>query len=181
MNNKTELPHRFREESFRKYEMILNNAVQAWPNAVKADPHLFNVAQVTFACRCRDAKKSLHDHHWETMIDMQKFEAIQSKLEVSERTDGTVLIGSAEAISKFAAFNTNMTIIPPVPEHSGNTPIFTLAGLEAKELLMKLSSARLLAPRIYVQGITQDEVVQFQMNYDTAIDKHDDKTYVIIT
>ena len=172
-----ELPHRFRESSFRRYEPFIARAIEAWPNAIKADPSLFNIAQVTFACRCRDAITSLSNNKWDTTVDMSKFE--KSTLVVSERVDGTVLIGSKQGIANFAGMVKTMEITNPVPETTSER-IFTLTTKEQKALLMELSSRRLLSPRLFVQGLTDQEVEQYQVEWDVALDKHDDKTYILI-
>jgi len=180
MDKMNDLPHRFRQDSFRKYEPFIRSAVDAWPNMVKADPAQYNVAQVTFACRLRDAKRSLYEHHWPTDVDIEKFNKIGFlNIEVSERIDGSVLVGSHEAIVKYAEATTSMPVATLVPEHSSEH-IFTLTTKEQKELLMELSARRLLAPRMFVMGLTSDEVDFYQKNYDVALDKHDERTWILI-
>ena len=174
-----ELPHRFRESSFRKYEMFIHSAVEAWPAAVKALPNLFNVSQVTFACRCRDAIKSLATNKWDTTVNLLKFMTIADSLVVSERLDGSVLIGSKSGIANFATLTKSLALEAPAPEQTSEH-IFTVSTEAEKTLLMELSSRRLLSPRLYFQGFTDDEVAQYQLNYDVALDKHDEKTYILI-
>src|ERR1700679_445189 len=95
---KAELPHRYRFDQFKRYEIYINHAVEAHPQAVKCDPQLFNIKQITFVARLRDAMRSLWDNKWETTINKIKFREIYPLIQVTERVDGTILIGTKEAI-----------------------------------------------------------------------------------
>jgi hypothetical protein len=173
------LPHRFRESSFRDYEDFIRTAINLSPSAYKIDPALHNKAQVTLACRLRDAMRSYKDHNWPCSFDREKFLHLydEKKLSVSERTDGTILVGSLSAIESFAT-SSNGVKTPAIPEVK-DAEILVLTSIEQKELIMLLSSRRLLAPRMRLFGLTDAEVEQFQCNYDVALEKTPDG-YILI-
>ena len=169
MNN--ELPQRFRESSFRDYERPIFAAMNTAPVAYKINPALVNKAQVTFACRLRDAMKSYKDNNWSSILDREKFLLMyeSKRLMVSERTDGSILVGSQSAIEQFAT-SSNGVKNPSVAEVK-NAELLILLSMEEKKLLMLLASRRLLAPRLRVFGITDPEAEQFQLDYDVALEK----------
>ena len=175
-----QLPHRFRETAFRKYEHIISSAVDAFPATITIDPAIVSVTGVTFACRCRDAMTSLKEHHWSTHIDMDKFLDIASRIVVSERTDGKIIIGSREGIAATlnvtSTGNTVATISPIQPSEK----TFTLSTPEQKELVMLLAHERLIAPRLFLTGITDAEALDFQQRYDISLDKHSSNVYILI-
>jgi len=174
-----ELPQRFRESSFRDYERTIAAAMNVSPVAFKVDPRLLGKAQVTFACRLRDAMKSYKDNNWPSILDHEKFLIMyeSKKLIVSERTDGSILIGSLSAIDQFAT-SSNGVKNPPIAEVK-DAPILVLTSTDQKNLLMLLSSRRLLAPRMRIFGLSDAEVEQFQLDYDVALEKTSDG-YILI-
>ena len=171
----TELPHRYRQDQFRRYETYINHAVEAHPQAVKCDPKLFNIKQITFVARLRDAMRSLWDNQWNTTINNTKFREIYESIQVTERTDGTILIGTKEAIKGWI----QQDKIPELTAADSNE-ILTLKDPQTKELIMWLSHKRLLAPRLKVIGLTDDEVVEFQNNFDVSIDKNPDGSWLLL-
>ena len=177
MNN--ELPQRFRESSFRDYERTIAVAMNSSPVAFKVDPKLAGKAQVTFACRLRDAMKSYKDNNWHSILDRENFLLMyeSKRLIVSERTDGSILIGSTSAIEQFAT-SSNGAKVSAVAEVK-DAEILVLTSTDQKNLLMLLSSRRLLAPRLRVFGITDSEAEQFQLDYDIALEKITDG-YILI-
>ena len=174
-----ELPQRFRESSFRDYERTIAAAMNVSPVAFKVDPRLLGKAQVTFACRLRDAMKSYKDNNWSSILDHEKFLIMyeSKKLIVSERTDGSILIGSLSAIDQFTT-SSNGVKNPPIAEVK-DAPILVLTSTDQKNLLMLLSSRRLLAPRMRIFGLSDAEVEQFQLDYDVALEKTSDG-YILI-
>ena len=181
MNEKPEMPHRFREESFRFYEPFINDIVVPWPKEVKKFyPNHYNRAQATFACRLRDAMKSLRDNKWSTSVDMAKFLEAYPLIVVSERTDGTVLCGPKDAIASYVNLSSND--IPqsmPLNTDADETFIVDLSK-PAKEVIAELSQARKIVPRLLLVGITDTDVDALSKSYDVAIDKKDEHTYILI-
>lgn len=173
------IPHRFREASYRRYEIIINQAVEAFPNCVTFKPSDFQLASVTFACRCRDAMKSLKENQWNTFIDLAKFNTHFDTIVLSERTDGTIIIGSKESIAKTAA----NALIPAFHIEAPTTlssDIILLKSKDCKDLIMLLSHRRMLSPHILLAGLTPTEVTDYQNMYDIAIEEQDNQTHILI-
>lgn len=92
------LPPRFREDAVRRYESTLRSILNDFPKVVVFKPTL---APTTFACRLRDAIKSQRANQWPLGIDMARFIQCCDEIVVSERTDGTVIVGNAETIRNY--------------------------------------------------------------------------------
>ena len=177
-----QLPHRFRESSFRKYEWYIAQAVEAFPATIAVMPRSLGISSITFACRCRDAIKSHRDYNWTpSTVHRGKFEDCAPYLVVSERSDGSILMGSREAIIKHATdANSGAFSVPAPSEATVSGEVLTLSTKEQKDLIMLLSHRRLLQPKLFLTGLTDPEVAAYQQRYDIAIDKHDDTTYILI-
>jgi hypothetical protein len=171
----TQLPQRYRENQFRRYEQIIHNATEQWPAATKCDPTLLNIAQATFVCRLRDAIKSYYDHSWPSNINRVKFVGIYQEMLVSERVDGTILIGHREAIKNWCAVDNTPLMVPETPHDA-----ISVLHLTAAEMIMKLSHLRLLAPRIKLIDLTDIEADDFQQKYDISLDKNLDGSHTLI-
>lgn len=170
-----QIPQRFREEQFRRYEKYIYNAIEAYPQAIKCDPHLFDVATATFVGRLRDAIISYHDNHWQSTINRAKFISCWGQIQVIQRRDGTILVGPRAATKGWIDQDKVGEVV--VPDEMLDTLHLTP---ELKPFIMKLSHARMLQPRIKVSGLTDEDVDLFQKQYDIAIDKNLDGTYTII-
>lgn len=178
-NMNKELPYRFRESSFRDFEPFINNIVEAYPNAVKADPSLFKKAQVTFACRLRDAIKSYKDNHWISYINRDKFETIVDSIVVSERSDGSILSGSKDGIERFASSGGHQALNHEVALPEGSDFVADLTK-PSKQLLAELSQARKLSPRLTIIGLSDSDVEELERSYDIGINKNEDGSYTLI-
>ena len=77
-----DLPYRFREQSFRRFEPHINDIVNCFPEPIVIDPS--PLSQVTFSCRLRDAIKSLSENRWPTDINMERFDIIYPNIVVCE-------------------------------------------------------------------------------------------------
>lgn len=176
----TELPHRFKEDQFKRYEVYINHAIEAYPHAIKCEPKLFNVSKTTFIARLRDAMKSYNDNKWESAINRVKFLEAYPKIQVSERTDGTILIGSKEAIKAWMQLD-NVT---EKLFHETSDTTLPLTDLSCptnhKEFLMFLSHKRLLLPRLKLIGLLDGEAELYQQTYDISLDKNPDGSYTLI-
>ena len=86
-----QIPHRFNEQSFRRYEPFIKRVMEDWPSVLTFDVR--PIATCTFACRLRDAMRSLVQFRWPTSIDLEKFIKLQPEVCVSERINGQVLVG----------------------------------------------------------------------------------------
>jgi len=91
------LPYRFREESFRYYEVIILGIVKAFPSVTVVLAGVTGLTTTTLSCRLRDAIESLGRYRWATNIDMDRFDEIRHLIVVGERED-CVVAGSREAV-----------------------------------------------------------------------------------
>lgn len=89
------LPPRFREAAFRKYEQTIADIVRGFPN-----PRIFLPpgSPVTFACRLRDAIRSLRENQWTTIVPLAAFFQCVDEIVVSEKSDGSVIVGNSETV-----------------------------------------------------------------------------------
>lgn len=93
------LPHRFAEKSFRRYESTIAKVVNTFPWAVKVSPQAFGLSAETVRGRLRDALTSYFNHRWHTtMFNPDSFDKVHENLIVSLQADGTVIVGTKEAI-----------------------------------------------------------------------------------
>lgn len=84
--NTTNLPYRFSERHFRRYENILKTITIMWPVPTIIDPVCPDGRRLsleTYSCRLRDAKKSLRDNQWDSTVPLIKFMQIVDEIEVS--------------------------------------------------------------------------------------------------
>lgn len=173
------LPHRFREEQFRTYEpfihRICTDAATSWPCCIKCDPKLFRTAQTTFVARLRDAIISYRQYNWPSTINRAIFDHINPELSVSERVDGSILLGHRTAIKNWSS--NDRIALQPETTFSGT---INLSNINAVNLLMTLSHNRLLSPRIRVAGLNDVEADTAQRSYDIALDKNPDGSYTLI-
>lgn len=158
-----QLPHRFRESSFRNYEGAIDTVVKAWPFAYSFVPD--NVE--TFSCRLRDAMTSLREHRWSTYIDMVKFLQIHSSIRVAIKPNGSVRCGPREIDHRSGA---------PVEEPKTQFPtsgqsVITDPDIRAIESLMYLHHTRILTTPSLIQ-FTEGEFdpSKWEENYDVAIE-----------
>lgn len=176
------LPPRFTETAFHRFEAVIRSAVSAFPQSFEIDARLYGLAPVTFACRFRDAMRSLADHNWPTTIDMNRFRDVWQQISVSEKATGNlVAIGSREHIRRNANSSNR-----PLPE----APIFITPMLSAdtiqtttyeqRLLLVTLAANRLLVQPIRCTGFTELECQEFQQSYDCSIQPNDDGTITLI-
>lgn len=91
-----ELPYRFREPAFRKYEADLARVVQNFPTPVTI---VGPPSTETYSCRFRDAVQSLFDNRWVTSIDMNRFLTCYPYIKVAIR-GGDIVIGDKQSVKE---------------------------------------------------------------------------------
>lgn len=181
----TQLPYRFRESSFRRYECHIFAIVSAFPARVVFDPQADEqLSPVTFACRLRDAMRSLVVHSWTTAIDLDKLKENYNQIVVSEQTNGKVAVGSRDALRPVLSPKSIPTVQFDEPQvytlASPSEDIIHLASQEAKQLLAKLASCRLLANKVRVSGLTDEEAQELEANFDCRVDRLGPTIHTII-
>lgn len=85
-----DLPPRFTETSFRRWEQIIKTIVDIAPSRLTLNPR-FDLSQETVSCRLRDAMRSLHENKWATVIDMPKFDSLYPTIQVAREGDLVVI------------------------------------------------------------------------------------------
>lgn len=175
-----QLPYRFKETTFREYEKVILVVLSSWPKASKFWPAHYEKSMATFSCRLRDAMRSFVDNRWESTIPYEQFKLLhEAGIKVSERTDGSILVGTQKAIDNYV--NSTDNGVPrnqPLPEADPN---FRLdMSLPSDQLLATMSQSRKVAPRIVLVNISEEKVEELQRNFDIAIDKNEDGTFTLI-
>ena len=89
----TQLPYRFKEASFRRYERIIADAVDMYPKSVHITCN--DMSPETVSCRLLDAMTSLETNHWETALNMEKFLQLRKEDSLCVRVleDSTIYVG----------------------------------------------------------------------------------------
>ena len=179
--NKPNLPPRFREKAFRRYETAIAAAIQAYPKTFEVNPSTFGLSAVTVAQRLRDAKKSYLDNNWvSTMIDRKTFERCHDDLIVRETMDGMVKIGPSKEATLLEVQHHNLAeqfgIGPQMPTSS----ILDMTDCDASEIdfLCLLASKRALAVKVKV-SIDASLVDVLYDQYDINLDRQEDGNYIL--
>ena len=171
------LPQRLRESSFRKYEVHLAGAVDAFPLSVVIDPTAYGLSAVTVVARIRDAKLSLKLYRWSpTRVDMQKFDTIEDDLIFAHRGD-KIICGSREMI-KFKSMLAPNGAAPILDEPTLNSEPIHIPN-HSKELICRLVSLGLCKP-LLVNGFDQEQIDHLEENWDVRISANKDGTHTIL-
>lgn len=163
------IPHRFREDQFRRYEKEIIAAVINWPIPVLCNAGA--LSQVTYTNRLRDAKTSWLTYEWTSDL-MQVPEAKDKvrQLIVAER-DGKILFGTKEAVE--AATKPIEIHGNAKPETALSTLAFKVPTLDALKAIACLLHHRLLEGPIELTltpAVDAQSVLTLPEAYDVAID-----------
>lgn len=171
------LPHRFTEKSFRRYEGVIKRAVESYPQTITIDP--FPLSGTTYSARLRDAKVSLKQNRWPSTVNMERFLAVYEDLQVSDR-GSSVVIGSSELIKvadkPLSAAGREMAGESRYTFDFGNDPM-DVREIEAFVILL---AARRLQGPIRVRPIAGIVMTRYQSTYDISIEELPDGSYTII-
>lgn len=165
------LPHRLSEKSFRRYEEVIANAVDAAPQIVTIDPKQFNLAATTITARLRDAILSYYKYNWSsTMIDRRKFADIYRwpGIVVSQRNDGNIIVGTplSVAAEDVKPLTATANVEPTQLSINGNDP----QCVEAVALL--LSKQVLVGPITVINAITDYSYLEQQYEIGVVDNKN---------
>lgn len=186
------IPPRFRAKAFRRYEPYINEVVKRFPKRVLFPPESFPVGVnscVTFACRLRDAIKSLRDYQWPTKIPMALFMQRCDEIVVSEQVnfvacgDEDCVRGTSLITNKPLENLSHVALSPHAPAIEGRNsslPDFidltVFAGTQAIDTLRAvamLSHSRALLVPITLKGdlsILKPLATQLEGVYDIGIE-----------
>jgi hypothetical protein len=85
-----QLPQRFSEASFRRWERIIETAVELLPSRLVLPPRM-EYTQETVSCGVRNAMRSLYEHGWNTTVDVLKFNDYYLKIEVARDGEDVII------------------------------------------------------------------------------------------
>lgn len=170
------LPYRFRKEAFDRYELAIADIVDKFPNICTFYPVQSGLSPTTFSCRLRDAMNSAHDNHWPSkLINLAKFYDVHKDIVVSERPDGTVIVGSRDTIR---------TPITPTkvatPNFQGDAIDFSIDTMADAELIGKLAAKRAFVGPLRLTNLTEELADFLAANFDVEITKQPDNSYILI-
>ena len=168
------LPFRLRQSTFRLYESFIASALRQWPEPVTINPAPLRAT--TVAARLRDAIFSLHRYRWETMIDMEQFDAVYAaKTLVVSHRDFTVTIGPrARGKSKGVAADK--------PTQDKSALLFEEGKWTDADVLnaVSLLSRKLLPSPIHIKPtISQALADELEARFDVAVQQQEDRTIII--
>jgi hypothetical protein len=175
MTDQTNLPPRFREKAFRRYETDLYLAVRNYPETGIIDPATKGLSPVTVAQRLRDAKTSYLQHDWKpTRIDRQRFLQVHEDLIVRETMDGMVKIGPCKEAEESS--NTS----PPSFDEPRERRIVDMTDCSIDEIrtMARLAHERALAVRIRV-SIDNATVESLYDQWDIGLERLSDGLYIL--
>lgn len=144
MNITKELPHRFRESTFRRYEPLIAQALAQWPNPLVLPPRV-DIAQETLCCGIRNAMRSLHENRWASdIIDMADFDANYATIEVA-RVGADVVVRKSPHAAK----------VPMVFQQQAMLVIHLPTNEEFKAAIILREGQRV--PPVCFTGLTDDQ------------------------
>lgn len=95
------LPHRFSEKAFRKYEKIIEQIAEKFPQPVTITPSKMGLSPETVRGRLRDAITSGINNRWPSSVNYGNLlHADVSGLVISLRPDGSVIAGTKDTIKQ---------------------------------------------------------------------------------
>lgn len=176
MNN---LPYRFREQQFRRFESLITTAVNCFPQRYDVNPVTYSMAATTLSCRLRDAMNSLKENRWSTTVDMEKFDRIwPGELKVGERNTGLVVTGDKDTIRdrderrEIFGLERNQISAEPIT--------FTNPSPSAVHTIVKLAEARTLTGQVRLVGVTETLLRTLAEQHDISYEKQPDGSFLLI-
>lgn len=168
----TTVPSRYRFTQFQKYDHVIGTLLKQFPRALVIDPA--PLTQDTYRANIRSAIKAKELYNYSSShIDEMLWSKWRSKIVVSMREDGMIVLGDAETI-KAPSGHKYGTEVKAVIEITDN---------EYLEHICELLSARVLvpAPTFRVRNVQQIRVDELENKHDIAfMPDSDPNTYLII-
>lgn len=170
----TNLPYRYSERHFRRYEPSIAVIVRQWPMVTVLDPS--PLALETFSCRLRDAIKSMRDNQWSSKdISTMKFVQIVDEITISTVAHpGKVSVGPYDVLRKLVPVGKP---IEPNPESLGQAvPIINLVDPDKEliEAVLVLHHHRILVEPS-VLTTKRFDVVEESSRFDIVVEKDGDR------
>lgn len=168
--DKSNLPYRFREATFRQFEVSIAEVIHNFPGVSTFNP--MNVE--TFSCRLRDSIRSLAENSWKTVkIDIPKFLSVWKDISVGIRGNH-VIAGSKESIKTF-----DYAEVHDIRHQKG--PVLVAIGTRDQlRALFLLHSERVFTePHKFEVSPSVDPTLD-QDNFDIVLEKDDSGIYTIL-
>jgi hypothetical protein len=172
------LPHRFREEQFRRFESLLVNVVNSFPTPITVVPHsAYNMAPETFRSRFKDSLRSLKEFRWPTTVPMEKFDRIVDQIMVRAPLTGSIVhIGDKNTTldpkptydhyqKPTSSVKQGLTFVNPTPQD-----IFMLVQLA--------EGGQLVAPQ-HLVGVNEELLKTFYEAHDISYEKQEDGSFLL--
>lgn len=168
---------RFSESTFRVYESIIANMVEAYPACItvtKADCEALNRAPATVAGRSRDSIKAYALNKWPSKINQTKWTIIpdpKKELLCRLMPDGTILAGKDPTQIK----------LPGVLSFEASPPsqhIFLCETLQTQQLIIDLCAHGLIPSGVRVSGFTLAQIETYQ-HHDVTFTEQGDGIYLV--
>lgn len=181
MKSNNNLPHRFRESEFRRYEDWIQQAIKVFPSALQCFPGgSFPDSVETCSARLRDAMFSVLNNKWKTKLDLVKLNEIYPKLLVGPRM-GYIIVGSRECIKEhdlgFKQKETKKPIVTP-----SNGVLYELApvNLETQmKCICHLAKLKAFNCPIHLKGQALPEMLKIIIIFDLPHIEKDDEIIII--
>jgi len=158
------LPNRFTESAFRRYEAIIANIIDSYPAPVTINPKDIRLSCETVSARLRDAITSYRAHRWEsTVVDdridnmLISVRVLPNGLVVASGPGGVNAVNTTQP-TKTAEINLN------------ETPI---------KVLCLLAASRLLTRPVKVFPLLADDANVLEGLFDVSLTKCGDATYIL--
>ena len=174
ISNKSQLPRRFREQSFRKFEVIINSVISAYPNVITFNPYTtHHLSQETFAARFRDAMRSYSEHYWNSnIINRERFLEVCDNISVAMAHNNSLIrIGDKNELKKPSLEVSKSTY--RMPELKAVPGLIALNSEGELELICKLAALRLLSQEVKCTGFTEHNKLKYEQIYDCSIELED--------
>lgn len=162
------IPQRFSEAAFRRYEPTIVIVMTNWPLVQTFDPAPLSAE--TFANRLRDSMRSLMDYGWKTDINTGRFIELRAEISVRIRNDGRVIVGPRLTPITF----TNET----TPEANNTVFKVTAPPPAVIQALFTLLHNRLITQVIVVEP---NEIVinEYAEGFDVAVIRKGDHLIIV--
>jgi hypothetical protein len=173
----SQLPHRFREEQFRRFESLITNVVKSFPVLITIIPRsIYNMSPETFRSRFKDSLRSLKEFRWPTTVPMEKFDNIVDNIMVRAPLTGVIVhIGDKNTtldpkptydyVKPVTASAVGLTFTNPTPQE-----VFTLVKLA--------EGGQLVAPQRLV-GVQEMLLQTYYDAHDISYEKQEDGSFLL--
>lgn len=170
--------HQHRESSFRRYEPLIKEALEVYPDMTywvrreELDNYKLPPSLVTCSARCRDAINSLLQYGWATEIDVEKLKDAGTNFQVAIKDDGLIFGTRAQLRVEGEIRRKTVSARPEAthkPAAQFTEPLsvldFTLEEVRVVATLAKIGALR----RPIRVLLTPNEVEAIENNYGIAI------------